>query len=105
MVQAAQTMGQSIMTKPHQPLPLVVKEPPPSIGLVPTARRTATVDGAAVASAAVAATTVEQAAAVPTAVAAVTVVAGSSDGRGCGEHPQPVVTAVVAVVDALDAMD
>ena len=29
----------------------------------------------------------------------------TSDGRGCGEHTQPVVTAAVAVEDVLDAMD
>ena len=67
-------------------------------------RRTATVDETAVASAAVAAATVEQAAVVPTAVV-VSAVAGSADCRGCGEHPQPVVTAAVAAEDMLDAMD
>jgi hypothetical protein len=103
MMQAAQTTYQPIMTKAHHPPPtIMVKEPPPSIGLAPPACRTATVDEAAVASAAVAAATVEPAAVVPTALVQT---AGSSDGRGCGEHTQPVVTAAVAVEDVLDAMD
>jgi len=93
------------MSKPRQPQPLLIKEPPPSIGPALPPRRTATVDETAVASAAVAAATVEQAAVEPTAVAVVSAVAGSADCRGCGEHPQPVVTAVVADIDALDAMD
>ena len=103
MMQAAQTTYQPIIAKSHHPPPtIMVKEPPPSIGLAPPACRTATVDEAAVASAAVAAATVEPAAVVPTALVQT---AGSSDGRGCGEHTQPVVTAAVAVEAVLDAMD
>jgi len=93
------------MSKPPQPQPLLIKEPPPWMGPALPPRRTATVDETAVASAAVAAATVEQAAVEPTAVAVVSAVAGSADCRGCGEHPQPVVTAVVADIEALDAMD
>jgi hypothetical protein len=103
LMQAAQTTYRPIMTNAQHPPPtIMVKEPPPSLGLAPPARRTATFDVAAVASTAVAAATVEPAAVVPTALVQT---AGSSDGRGCGEHTQPVVTAAVAAADMLDAMD